>query len=383
MVRLFHSQVGALAARMKIVHITPYAMTRPGGVQSHIRALAGWCGAAGHEVRIVAPPGEGDAAPDVLTLGRVRNISVHGTRFELTRATRAEISAAVETLQDWGADVVHLHTPWTPLLPWQVWRALNLPTVATFHATLPEGGFDPLTWALGKAGDYFNARVSRVVVPSRAPLDQWQRRGAAPLPLILPPTIDLSDWRAAKRDMPLRRDAPQIVYMGRLEERKGVQVLLEAWPEVAAALPGATLTIAGSGALEADLRNRAAPFPSIRFLPPPDATAARALIAGADLFVAPARGGESFGLVLIEAMSAGTVPIAAQNAGYASVLSGEGTALLAPPGNASALAERIIALASDPVEHTRLRDWCATRAAEFDVSALGPDYLSLYRAALA
>ncbi len=368
---------------MKIVHITPYAMTRPGGVQTHVRDLCAWLNAQGHETRVIAPPGDGPTAPGVIPLGHAHDISLHGTRFELTRANRAEIAATVAALHEWGAEVAHLHTPWTPLLPWQVWRALKRPTVATFHATLPEGGRDPLSWALGKAADYFNARVAHIVVPSRAPLAQWQKRGAAPLPSILPPTIDLSDWRAAKQDRPLRQDAPQIVYMGRLEERKGVQVLLDAWPGVAAALPGATLTIAGSGALEAELRNKAAPFPSIRFLPPPDAIAARALIAGADLFVAPARGGESFGLVLIEAMSAGTVPVAAQNPGYASVLDGEGAALLTPPGNAPALAERIIALASDPVEHARLRDWCATRANEFDVTALGPDYLALYRAALA
>ncbi|MCW8843738.1 MAG: glycosyltransferase family 4 protein [Rhodobacteraceae bacterium] len=368
---------------MKIIQITPYSMDRPGGVQTHIRDLCAWLEAEGHETRIIAPPGHGPSAPNVIPLGRARDISVHGTRFELTRAGRAEIAATVDTLRAWGGDVVHLHTPWTPLLPWQVWRALSLPSVATFHATLPEGGRDPLAWALGKAADYFNARLSRIVVPSRAPLAQWQNRGANPLPAILPPTIDLSEWRAAHRDMPLRLEAPQIVYMGRLEDRKGVQVLLEAWPKVVTALPRATLTIAGSGALEEELRTKAAPYPSVRFLPPPDATAARALIADADVFVAPALGGESFGLVLIEAMSAGTVPIAAQNAGYASVLDGDGTALLVPPGDAMALAERIISLAENPDEHARLRAWCAKRAAAFDVKSVGPQYLALYTSALA
>ena len=368
---------------MKIVHITPYAMSRPGGVQTHIRDLCAWLETEGHDTRIIAPPGERPSAPNVTPVGRVRQISVHGTQFELTRATRTEIGRTVAALHDWGAEVVHLHTPWTPLLPWQIWRKLKLPTVATFHATLPQGGRDPLSWGLGKAADYFNRRLSRIVVPSKAPLAQWQARGADPLPGILPPTIDLADWRAARRDTPLRQHSPQIVYMGRLEERKGVQVLLEAWPTVSASLPGATLTIAGSGALEGALRRNAADDPSVRFLPPPDATAARALIAGADIFAAPALGGESFGLVLIEAMSAGTVPIAAENAGFASVLEGEGSSLLAPPGDASALAERIISLASDPIAHAHLRDWCINRAASFDVSALGPDYVALYRAALA
>ena len=317
----------------------------------------------GHETRIIAPPGNRPEAANVIPLGQVRDITVHGTHFELTRARKDEIAPVVRELHQWGADIAHLHTPWTPLLPWQAWRALGLPSVATFHATLPEGGFDPLAWALGKVGNYFNARLSKLIVPSRAPLEQWRRRGADPLPTILPPTINLADWRAARRDTPLRETAPQIVYMGRLEERKGVQVLLEAWPAISAALPKATLTIAGSGALEPALRARAATLSSVTFLPPPDNTAARALIAGADVFVAPALGGESFGLVLIEAMAAGTVPVAARNAGYASVLEDQGETLLVPPGDATALAKKVIALTSNPSEHERLRVWSIARAA--------------------
>lgn len=367
---------------MKIVQITPYAMSRPGGVQTHIRDLCAWLEDEGHETRIIAPPGPGPEAANVIPLGHARDITVHGTHFELTRARKDEIAPVVQELRDWGADLAHLHTPWTPLLPWQVWRALDLPSVATFHATLPEGGLDPLAWALGKAGDYFNARLSQLIVPSRAPLEQWRRRGADPLPTILPPTIDLSDWRAACRDAPLRETAPQIVYMGRLEERKGVQVLLDAWPAISKALPKATLTIAGSGALEPELRTRAATLSSVTFLPPPDDTAARALIAGADIFVAPALGGESFGLVLIEAMSAGTVPVAARNAGFASVLEDDGETLLVPPGDAKALSNKVTSLISNPAEHERLRAWSIARAAAFDVATVGPAYLSIYGAAL-
>ena len=113
---------------MKIVQITPYAMDRPGGVQSHIRDLGTWLRLRGHDVRIVAPPGDADV-PGLMTLGACRSVSLHGTRFELTRARRADLADCVERLRDWGAEVAHLHTPWTPMLPWQVWRALDLPAV--------------------------------------------------------------------------------------------------------------------------------------------------------------------------------------------------------------------------------------------------------------
>uniref|UniRef100_UPI0035696252 glycosyltransferase family 4 protein n=1 Tax=Shimia sp. TaxID=1954381 RepID=UPI0035696252 len=239
---------------MKIVQISPYAMDRPGGVQTHVRDLSHWLRGQGHEVRIVAPPG---AAADegVLTPGRCRNMALHGTAFEVSRAGRAERKACLRDLRSWGAEMVHLHTPWTPMLAWQIWRGLRLPSVATFHATLPEGGgFDPFRAYIRFAARYFHKRLDAIVVPSEAPRAQWRALGVDPLPAILPPVIDLARWRAARQARP---PGPHLLFMGRLEERKGVRVLLEAWPAIAAALPGARLTIAGAGALEAPLRKMA------------------------------------------------------------------------------------------------------------------------------
>lgn len=367
---------------MKIVQVSPYAMDRPGGVQSHVRDLSNWLERQGHDVQIIAPPGKG-GAPDVMTLGRVREISMHGTHFELSRASKSEIEGASMALFDWGADVVHLHTPWTPMLGWQVWKALELPTVATFHATLPEGGgFDPMTWFLGRAAKYFDERLEGIVVPSRAPQAQWEARGHDPVPKILAPAIDLSEWRDVRQGPRHSEDGPHVIYLGRLEERKGVQVLVEAWKEVSRRLPAARLTIAGKGSMEGALREAAQGMRSIRFLPPPDNEAARALVARADFFAAPATGGESFGLVLIEAMAAGTIPIAAENEGYATVLANGGETLLVPPGDPAALADRIVLLASDQQKALDLRTWAMARAETFDVAQVGPRYVALYQAAV-
>ncbi|WP_412553088.1 glycosyltransferase family 4 protein [Shimia sp. MIT1388] len=369
---------------MKIVQLTPYAMDRPGGVQSNIRDLAAWCRTQGHEMRIVAPPGDpAHAEEGLMTVGTARPWSIHGTSFEVSRATRRELKAAVAELRDWGAEVVHMHTPWTPLLPWQMWRALKLPSIATFHATLPEGaGFDPMSAALRRVGHYFNRRISRVVVPSMAPYRQWEAAGANPLPAILPPTIDLSAWRAAG-DAASPSEAFRVVYMGRLEARKGVSVLLDAWRAVTAAVPNAELIIAGTGEEESALRAKAANLPRVTFQPPPGDAEARALIASADVLAAPALHGESFGLVLIEAMAAGTLPVAAANEGFATVMTGAGADLLVPPGDAAALAQTLVKLANDPDKRAQLTKWASKHAMEFDVATVGPEYVKLYAQALA
>lgn len=356
---------------MKIVQVSPYSMDRPGGVQAHIRDLSAWLHTQGHEVRIVSPPGTG-GLPGSLALGGFRNMKLHGTAFEISRAARSELQSGLADLRSWGAEVVHLHTPWTPMLAWQVWRGLALPSIGTFHATLPDGGgFDPFRWYIRKAARRYHRKLDTIIVPSDAPLSQWKALGVDPAPTVLPPAIDLSRWRAAKAS---HKGGPHLVFMGRLEERKGAQVLLEAWEQISSALPVASLTIAGQGELEATLRGYAQnrQLPRVRFLPPPSDQEAPALVASADFFMAPATGGESFGLVLIEAMSAGALPIAAANSGYATVLTDQGRELLVPPADPSSLAQKTIDLASNPDLCTQLRNWARDHSASFDVSVVGP-----------
>jgi len=176
---------------------------------------------------------------------------------------------------------------------------------------------------------------------------------------------------------------PHLVYMGRLEERKGVQVLLRAWAEIATALPNAHLTIAGDGHLKKDLHQivQNTSLPRVRFLSPPSHAEAPGLIASADFFMAPATGGESFGLVLIEAMSAGALPVAAANTGFATVLTGEGAALMVPPSDPKALASKVIKLARNPALCDRVRDWAKAHAARFDIASVGPEIVRIFEAA--
>jgi len=358
---------------MKIVHVSPYPMARPGGVQSNIRDLCGWLDRTGHETRIIGPETPGAAlAPGEMALGRAWEMTLHGTGSEISVAAPWLLHRTARALKGWGAEILHLHTPWTPLMPWQLWRRLGLPTVATFHATLPETdspGFEDRY--IARAARYFHARLDALIVPSAAPQVQWDRLRVDPLPAILPPTIDLADWRAGNSGV--RRPGPfRVVYLGRFEARKGVDVLLKAWNRRPEALRDAELVLAGRGELPGPLPVGA------RLVPSPDRAEAIRLVADADVSVAPAGYGESFGLVLIEAMAAGTIPVAAANAGYSTVMTGEGRDLLFPPGDADALASKLAELAQAPGRMAALTDWARDHAMTFDVSRVGPDYVALY-----
>ncbi|WP_375686987.1 glycosyltransferase family 4 protein [Pseudooceanicola sp. LIPI14-2-Ac024] len=359
---------------MKVVHVSPYPMSRPGGVQSNVRDLCAWLESAGHGARVVSPEPPGtEAGPGALHLGRAREVVIHGTGFEFSFASPAALRRAARELRDWGADILHLHTPWTPMMPWQLWRRMGLPTVATFHATLPETDSPGLEDRyIARAARRYHAKLDALIVPSAAPQAQWARLGLDPLPEILPPTIDLSDWRAGDTGGARRPGPFRVAYLGRFEARKGVDVLIEAWNRRPESLRDAELVLAGRGDLPAPLPEGA------RLVPSPDRAEAIRLIADADVSVAPAGYGESFGLVLIEAMAAGTVPVAAANAGYATVMTGEGAALTFPPGDADALAARLAGLAGDPARLARLTDWARGHAMEFDVSRVGPRYLEVY-----
>lgn len=364
---------------MRIIQVVPYAMERPGGVQSHARDLSEWLTAQGHPTRIVAPPGTGGGTdPMVWTCGATRMLDMHGTRSELSIAGPRSLARIVARIREFGADLLHLHTPWTPALAWQVWRRARLPSVATFHATLPENGRPDLAARLIlSAGRHFSRRVAATIVPSEVPREQWTRSGVSPAPLVLPPSIDLAPWRSAAAAAPPRDGGPALLFLGRLEPRKGVGTLAAAWPRIRAQLPGARLTVASPDTPTPDIAAliRSGGVSHVRA---PAREEVQRLMAGSDFLLAPSLYGESFGLVLLEAMAAGALPIAADNAGYRTVLTGPLSALLVAPGDADALARRVVDLAGDGVRRAALRQVARDCAARHDIAAVGPRYLALY-----
>jgi len=367
---------------MKIVQICPYAMARPGGVQRHVRDLTAWLESAGHQTCIIAPPAPGKVpkrSGALIELGHSKSIGAHGTAFEISAAAPWAVASVARELRQWGADLVHLHTPWTPMMAGQIWRKLRLPTVTTIHATLPdEFGAGLVDRYIRRSARYYLTRSQAVVTPSTTPIPQLQAFVPGLDPHILPPAVDLSAWFNTRSDR--QHDGVHLVFLGRLEARKGISVLLEAWPRIAEVLPKARLTIAGDGGLKDQVL--AATSARLNYIGAPGDAAAQALLGSADLFIAPATHGESYGLVLAEAMATGAIPIAAGNAGYQEVLGPEGSDLIVPPKDAQALAQKVITLAQNRADRDQWQAWAQSRAQHTDICVAGPKYISVYESVL-
>lgn len=360
---------------MKILQLCPYALDRPGGVQRHVTDLSAWLTRAGHETRIIAPPRAGHRPQrqgNRIETGRSWMMGAHGTGFEISLTLpQTARKLALESLK-WDADLVHIHTPWTPATLWQVHRKLGLPTVTTIHATLPNADkTGVLDRYIRHAARRFLRASDRVIVPSPAPLPMIETLMPGLEPAILAPCVDLTPWRQAQA--PKSGPGLSILFMGRLEPRKGLDICLRAWAQIRSVLPQAALTIIGDGPMRAQAAASGA-----RVLGALDDAQARAQMGRADIFVAPAPYGESFGLVLTEAMAAGAVPVAAANPGYAHVMRG-GEALLVRPGDPGDLAAKIIELGQSQPQRTAWRRWCQTHADRGDVHSVGPQYLNIFQ----
>lgn len=366
---------------MRIVEVCPYDMTRPGGVQNHVRDLTSWLSGHGHETLILAPlPAKGKTQTGVHHFGRQHLVRLHGTVTEISLAGPSDLAALKRLMAEFRPDLVHLHTPWTPLVPWQAWSAIRRPTVATFHATLPDPN-SLVGRALLAAARYFLKRIDAGIVPSSVPLEALPKGDDMAPVSILPPAIDLAPWFAASG---ARGERPlSVVFLGRLEGRKGVDILMHAWDLAAPRLPGAKLTIAGSGPLQHMVRAWCSKRTDATHRPAPHAHEARALFGTADVVVAPSRHGESFGLVLVEAMAAGAVLVAAANPGYAATLEGpHARDILYPPEDPEALARRLVALALDGALRNEIRNWGFEKARHFELPAVAPRYVDLFEAVL-
>lgn len=376
---------------MRVVQVCPYDLSRHGGVQQHILSLAAELRRGGHAVLVIGP-GEQVSDNDLdLRMGRMSLISFLGTSFELSLASKTELQALATKLAAWKPDIIHYHTLWVPLLPWQIFRQTRVASVATFHDTPPPGLAGAVLRAAFKLMSRFLLRrLDGAIAVSGAPLAHLRPGRHGIRPVILPPATDLSDFFSLKKDTPT--DEQTVLFMGRLEPRKGIHVLLEAWEMIASGrvalsrgLKMPRLVIAGSGELETIVVEASQRLgdASLQHVPAPDRESHLRLLAQASIAVSPALYGESFGIVLVESLASETPVIAASNAGYLNVLTGQGRDLLVAAGDAKALAKKIVELLAGKDERESLGRWGRGHARQFDISAIAPEVEALYQSALA
>lgn len=291
-----------------------------------------------------------------------------------------EIQSILDTEQ---FDIIHFHEPWVPVLSRQILSRSRSVNVATFHAKLPESlltksiisTIRPYTKSILKYIDSFTAVSDAAAELIRSLSDEYIH--------IVPDAIELSQY-TQPRIKKKKKSAKTIVYLGRLEKRKGVEYLLTAYNELRKTHDDVALQIAGSGVKSGSLKRMVEQYhiPDVTFLGFIDEKDKSSLLASADLFCSPAPYGESFGLVLLEAMAVGTPLVAGNNTGYASVMTGKGRLSLVNPMSTSDFAQRLELLLYDDDVRQLWKQWAAKEITAYDFSEVANQYEEIYEQAL-
>jgi phosphatidylinositol alpha-mannosyltransferase len=321
---------------------------------------------------------------ELVRLGGAHGVSLSGTRFEASLALGDERRRLQALMRRGGFDVVHYHALWTPFLPLQAFACSPSPKVATFHDTPPDGAGGALAKSvLAGLSRWLLPRLDAAIAVSEAP-----RAHLRPAPgqsvWLEPPCTDLTRFFKAPAPARASDGPPTILFVGRLEPRKGVGLLLEAFRRLSEDGVAARLRIAGSGAEEPALRQYVAEhgLETVEFLGRFDDADAPALFADCDIVCAPSPYGESFGIVIAEAMASGKPVVAAANRGYRTLLIGPGAQLLAPAGDVEGLHHRLKAAVLDPALRARLGAWGRAEAERYDCRRLAPRLLDIYQHAI-
>lgn len=372
---------------MKIGLVLPYNITKGGGVKEHVLAQQTELTNRGHDVVIITPQ------PREPYISDGRRVAFLGTATEVKTMlhTTPTISASVLTdeidslLEHEQFDILHFHEPWVPVLSRQVLSRSHSVNVATFHAKLPETivsrtmakVITPYTKPLLRHIDAFTA-VSDAAAEYLLTL--------ADVPVtIIPNGINLKHFHAARSTAIAAKKQKTILYVGRLEHRKGVKYLVEAFAQLAEREPNARLLIAGDGPDREKLEFQVQELglERVEFLGYIDEATKKKLLHDADLFCSPAIFGESFGIVLLEAMASGLVTVAGDNPGYESVMQGLGKLSLINPKDTSLFAHRLQLLLLDDDLRTLWRKWAKDYVKQFDYPKVIDKYEAVYKTALA
>ncbi|WP_346007015.1 glycosyltransferase family 4 protein [Janibacter terrae] len=370
---------------MRIGLVSPYSFDVPGGVQFHIRDLAEYLIAHGHHASVLAPADEGTVLPSyVVPAGRAVPIRYNGSTARLLFGPVAAARVG-RWLDEGDFDVVHIHEPLAPSLSILALWAATSPVVATFHTSNVRSRVMQAAYPL--------LRPSLEKIHGRIAVSEDARRtvtthigGDA---VVIPNGVDTRAFAQATRD-PRWTGAPgrpTLVFLGRIDEpRKGLQVLAAAMPAILDEVPGARLLVVGPGSLDAArARLTERVLAATEFLGALSDEDKAAALASADLYVAPHTGGESFGIVLVEAMAAGAPVLASDLAAFQRVLDG-GRLGMAGATFANErpedLAARAVELLRDPARLRALSELGQERARVFDWQVVAKEILAVYETVL-
>ena len=334
---------------MKIGMVSPYDFTWPGGVTAHVAQLARELGRSGHEVQVLAPHSPSRECQDsdlLVPLGRSVPLPSGGSiaRVSLSWWLYPKVRALLKKEK---FDIIHLHEPMAPILPLCVLEFSDTVNVGTFHASYARQHLYRMSspiikrWQQRLHGNIAVSPAAQRYVNNTFPGDYE----------IIPNGIDYDHFSSNVRPFPKYQDGKlNILFVGRLEKRKGLRYLLEAYGRLKWEMPDIRLIVVGPGnpdresyrvissqnLQDGEFVGRA----SYEYLP--------RYYASADIFCSPATGAESFGIVLLEAMAAGKPVVASDIEGYRGIITHGEQGLLFPKKDSGALADTLRVLARDP-----------------------------------
>jgi phosphatidylinositol alpha-mannosyltransferase len=371
---------------VKIGIVSQSYYPRYGGVTEHVHHTATELRRRGHQVTIITSHfrrGEAPSDPEVERIGYNLLIPFNGAFVDLAVGIRLR-SQLRALLKRHAFDILHTHAPLVPTLPLIAVETAECPQVGTFHTT--SGPSRLLELFLGPLA----ARMKRL--DARIAVSETARDFAAQyFPgeyLVIPNGVDTERFHPSVEPFPEWRDPDRVnvLFVGRLDPRKGVQVLLDALPEVITRTHGrARLLVVGDSYLRGRFEASVAPAARahVHFLGHVPSRDLPRWYATGDIFVSPALGHESFGIVLAEAMASGRVVVASDIPGYRSVVQPGVNGVVSPPGDVPALAGAIAALADDPERRAALAQRGRVRALEFAWPHITDRIEAVYRDVLA
>jgi phosphatidylinositol alpha-mannosyltransferase len=372
-------------ARMKIGIVVPYSWSFWGGVVEHAELQSQALRELGHDVRTIMgndPPGQftrflhprhgrhGTPPPDVIPIGRSVIVPANGSLPNIILSPRSFFRIR-SVLERERFDVLHLHEPMTPIPCIAALASWTGPTVGTFHASGDLGWMRIATKAWGFLADRLDVRVAASEMAARSAA-RWLggEYEIVPNGVLIPPRAE-----------PGGREH-RVVFVGRHDPRKGMQVILDAWPEIRRRT-GAELRMVGADPLRVRLAMTRQRIPDdgievLGFLPQERLTEE---LLSAKALVAPSLGGESFGMVLTRAMACATPVVASDIAGYRDVMTPE-TSLSFPAGDRTALADAVESLLADEPRREAMGAAARSLAREnYSWSAIAGQLVDVYAAA--
>ncbi len=359
---------------MRIALVSPYDWSVDGGVNRHVTQLAARFRSWGHEAEIFAPASRPlEIGDGCIALGKPRPVPASGSVARITFDWKSlEVK---RRLADGRYDIVHIHEPLMPLLPYHFLRHSNAANVGTFHAA-KEGGNRVYEYTRRITRRWFSKLDGKIAVSPAA--NQLVGRYFPGYFNIIPNGIEFEHFASASVPLPeFDDDCFNILFVGRPEKRKGLKYLLKAFIRLQQQEPNVRLIVAGAGDFSR-YESLMRPFPNVVFRPNVPYDELPRYHASADVYCTPATGNESQGIALLEAMAAHLPVIASNIEGFAGVVTDNVDGLLVPPKNHQALAKALIRVMRDPALRRRLADHGQAQAERYGWDSVARRVMAYY-----